>query len=102
MDISELDRYVAVGNLEINMRDHIAHYCYHQGECIYDCERWVSDPFIQEQFSAISDKDLADALDEYFEDAREDGGNHGEWRRMGEIRLLWLAAAEYIESIEEY
>ena len=88
------------GNEEIclNLTREIAHCCYHQGECDDDCAAWVREECIADQLKDIDDDVLKKVLMEYFCDSSDDVLNGN--RESNLMRLLWLAAGEFVEQYE--
>lgn len=103
----ELDTYevnewkeVYLGNEDITLKltREIAHCCSHQGDCEADCQAWVKESVIADQLKGIDDDTLKAVLLEYFWDDTEHITNGT--REDNLVRLLWIAAGEWIDKLE--
>ena len=89
--------YTSFNRFYLEMTKDQARSAFHQGACDKDVLQLKKDPKIRRQLVKISDEDLAEELKEYGAWDAEELSN----REDNELRIVWLAAGNIVESIKE-
>jgi hypothetical protein len=86
---------LCLGSYEITLPIEALEQCYHQGQCAPDCEEWEQ---------KIDWSNVGMTLDQI----RSELSGYGAWDeeelsddKENRIRILWIAAGDYQEAIEE-
>lgn len=83
------------GYVGLEIPNDLVDMCYHGGDCTYDVENALLDPFIRSQLDDITDEQLVNSLSEVWDNTKDVVNAD---RHTNEMRAVWIACGNIIED----